>query len=61
MKLEEFKDFLNHDQYTKCLKKGGERIWFTFTLKVYTQFLYKVDILIYVRFLLLKIFLLMYL
>lgn len=23
-KLEEFKDFLTHDQYSNCLKKGGK-------------------------------------
>ena len=50
MKLEEFKDLLTPDQYTKCLKKGGKKTWFTFTFEFYTQFLYKVGILIHVKF-----------
>ncbi len=48
-KLEEFKDLLTPDQYSKCLKKSGKGTWYTLTLEVFTQFLYKVGNLIHAK------------
>jgi hypothetical protein len=48
IRLEEFKD-LTPDQYSKCLKKGGKRTWYTLILEVSNQFLYKVGILIHAK------------
>ena len=41
-KLEKSKDLLILDQYSKSLKKSGNETWYTLTLEVFSQFLYKV-------------------
>jgi hypothetical protein len=43
LKLEEFKDFLNDEDYKKCDNKKLPGVWYPLTSKIFIQFFHRVS------------------